>query len=72
MMNIRNATKEDAGALAYLINLAGEGIPEYFWKTMAAEGESPLVVGAGNWVLSKSVHCRSSCMRAACMAVNGY
>lgn len=46
MMNIRNATKEDAEALAYLINLAGEGIPEYFWKTMAAEGESPLAVGA--------------------------
>ena len=46
MMNIRNATKKDAGALAYLINLAGEGIPEYFWKTMVTEGESPLAVGA--------------------------
>ncbi len=46
MMFIRNATKEDAEALAYLINLAGEGIPEYFWKTMATGDESPLAVGA--------------------------
>ena len=45
-MNIRDATRDDAKALAYLINLAGEGIPEYFWKTMAAEGELPLAVGA--------------------------
>lgn len=26
-MEIRDAAKEDASALAYLINLAGEGIP---------------------------------------------
>lgn len=44
-MKIEQATQADAGALAYLINLAGEGMPEYVWSTMAEEGESPFDVG---------------------------
>jgi ribosomal protein S18 acetylase RimI-like enzyme len=45
-LEIRNATKEDARDLAYLINLAGEGIPEYLWERMIEANESPLDVGA--------------------------
>lgn len=46
-MEIRNARKADARHLAYLINLAGEGIPEYLWAAMAGTGESAIDVGAG-------------------------
>lgn len=46
-MEIRNARKADARDLAYLINLAGEGIPEYLWGAMAGSGESAIDVGAG-------------------------
>ena len=45
-MEIRNASPTDASQLAYLINLAGEGIPEYLWRGMVEAGESPLEVGA--------------------------
>lgn len=45
-MEIRNARPTDASQLAYLINLAGEGIPEYLWRGMVEGNESPLEVGA--------------------------
>jgi len=45
-LEIRNAVKTDAKELAYLINLAGEGIPQYLWRAMAEGTESPLAVGA--------------------------
>lgn len=45
-MEIANATREDAAQLAYLINLAGEGIPEFLWQGMVEDTESPLEVGA--------------------------
>jgi hypothetical protein len=45
-LEVRNAMKADAGNLAYLINLSGEGIPEYLWTRRAEAGESPLDVGA--------------------------
>ena len=45
-MEIRNAAKENARELAYLINLAGEGIPEYLWTGMIEANESALDVGA--------------------------
>lgn len=44
-MNIENANVEDASDLAYLINLAGEGIPEFLWSTMVEGSETPLEVG---------------------------
>lgn len=46
-MEIRDAVKADARQLAYLINLAGEGLPEYLWRSMTADGESSMDVGAG-------------------------
>ncbi|WP_420597835.1 GNAT family N-acetyltransferase [Neptuniibacter sp.] len=45
-MKIENANRKDAAQLAYLINLAGEGIPEYLWQGMIEDTESPLEVGA--------------------------
>lgn len=45
-MKIRDATKDDAEHLAFLINLAGEGLPEFLWQEMAGEGQDPLAVGA--------------------------
>lgn len=45
-VEIRDAVESDARDLAYLINLAGEGLPEYLWRGMAEGNESPLEVGA--------------------------
>jgi ribosomal protein S18 acetylase RimI-like enzyme len=45
-LKIRDAVVADSERLAYLINLAGEGIPEFLWQRMARAGESPLEVGA--------------------------
>ena len=45
-MEIRSARKQDAHHIAYLTNLAGEGISEYYWAGLAQEGETPLEVGA--------------------------
>jgi len=41
----RLATREDAAALADLVNFAGEGLPLYLWTTMAKDGEDPWEVG---------------------------
>lgn len=45
-MSIRDATVDDARHLAFLINLAGEGLPETLWRRMAGPGEDSLAVGA--------------------------
>jgi ribosomal protein S18 acetylase RimI-like enzyme len=45
-LEIRDALKKDAGELAFLFNLAGEGIPEYLWEATVEGDESPLEVGA--------------------------
>lgn len=45
-MKIRKATKQDAADLAYLIDLAGEGLGSYLWSEMAEPGQTPLEVGA--------------------------
>lgn len=45
-MILRKATKADAGDLAYLINIAGEGIPAWLWSGMAAEDESAMETGS--------------------------
>ena len=45
-MEIRKATRESARDLAYLINLAGEGIPEYLWRGMIEGDETAMDVGA--------------------------
>lgn len=45
-MKIETATVQDAEDLAYLINIAGEGIPEYLWTDMAEGDETPMSVGA--------------------------
>ena len=41
----RNATPDDALAMAELVNIAGEGLPHYLWTTMAEPGESAWDVG---------------------------
>lgn len=45
-MIIEKAKKSDASSLAYLINIAGEGIPYYLWSSMALSGKDPLEIGA--------------------------
>ena len=44
--HIEPATREQASQLARLINLAGEGIPEYLWEGMREGAETALDVGA--------------------------
>jgi ribosomal protein S18 acetylase RimI-like enzyme len=36
----RRATREDAAAMAELVNVAGENLPLYLWSRMAAPGQS--------------------------------
>lgn len=43
--SIRPATPQDAGALAALVNFAGEGLPIYLWTKMATSREDPWSVG---------------------------
>jgi len=45
-MNIVAAEKHQAPELAYLINLAGEGIPEFLWSSMIEGDVSAMDVGA--------------------------
>lgn len=45
-MEVRKAQKENCRDLAFLINLAGEGIPAFLWEGMIEANESPLDVGA--------------------------
>ena len=42
---IRRATVADAAALARLVNFAGEGMPLYFWRRIAGDGEDPWEIG---------------------------
>jgi ribosomal protein S18 acetylase RimI-like enzyme len=44
-ITLRPARREDAGALARLIDLAAEGLPGHLWAGMAEPGEDPLAVG---------------------------
>jgi len=46
MPTIRPARRSEALALARLIDIAGEGIPSYFWTFSAVGGVSPFEVGA--------------------------
>lgn len=41
----RQATPDDAKAMAELVNFAGEGMPVYLWTKMAKAGESPWDIG---------------------------
>ncbi len=43
--SIRQAQASDAENLAKLINLAGEGIPNWLWTRACVEGQTPLEVG---------------------------
>jgi ribosomal protein S18 acetylase RimI-like enzyme len=45
-MNIRNAATSDAEHLAFLLNVAGEGLPIFLWRQMTERGQDPLAVGA--------------------------
>jgi ribosomal protein S18 acetylase RimI-like enzyme len=42
----RRATPEDARPIAELVDIAGKGMPSLLWEEEAAEGETPLEVGA--------------------------
>jgi ribosomal protein S18 acetylase RimI-like enzyme len=44
-MTFRRATKDDAAALAQLVNYAGEGMPLYLWTKLAKDGEDPWAIG---------------------------
>ena len=45
-MEVIKAEKENSSDLAYLINLAGDGIPEYLWNQMKEGNETAMDVGA--------------------------
>ncbi len=41
----RPATRDDAAAMAELVNMAGDGLPLYLWTRMASPGQDPWEVG---------------------------
>lgn len=45
MIKVTDATKQDARHLAYLVNLAGEGMPFHMWHTMCAPGQQVIDLG---------------------------
>lgn len=45
-IHTRSAMREDAPSLARLIDIAGEGIPDWLWRSMAEPGQTALDVGA--------------------------
>ncbi len=42
----RTARRDDAGAVAQLMEIAGEGIPSFLWLQSAEPGQTPLEIGA--------------------------
>lgn len=48
MQLINDATKRDARHLAYLVNLAGEGMPFYYWQTLCAPGQQVIDLGTNH------------------------
>lgn len=45
-MEVEPALRSDADDLAYLIDIAGEGMPQYLWSRLAEPGQTALEVGA--------------------------
>jgi len=43
--SFRPAVKGDAAALAVLVDIAGEGAPNYMWSTLGQPGQSTLEIG---------------------------
>lgn len=43
--SFRPARLSDAAALAVLVDIAGEGMPNFMWRTLAAPGQSTLELG---------------------------
>ena len=44
-VTIRDACKSDCAELAQLVDIAGEGLPYYYWQQTAAPGQDPWDVG---------------------------
>ena len=45
VISIRPATRRDATDLVALVDMAGEGLPTYFWSAMVEVGQSPFELG---------------------------
>lgn len=44
-VTIRPATRRDATDLVAFVDMAGEGLPSYFWSKLAGPGQGPFEVG---------------------------
>ncbi len=42
---IRRATPRDATDIAAMVDMAGEGLPAYFWSLMVEAGQAPFAIG---------------------------
>ena len=42
---IRRATPRDATDIAAMVDMAGEGLPAYFWSQMVEVGQGPFEIG---------------------------
>lgn len=56
-INIRPASQSHASELAYLVNLAGEGLPYYLSSLSTAADQTPFDIGQeGDWILMVKSH----------------
>lgn len=52
-VKVRAATPRDATDLVALIDMAGEGLPSYFWSQAAETGQSPFEIGRARVMAEK-------------------
>jgi ribosomal protein S18 acetylase RimI-like enzyme len=52
-VKVRSATQCDATDLVALIDMAGEGLPTYFWSQAAEAGQSPFEIGRARAMAEK-------------------
>ena len=70
----RQATPDDAAAMAELVNMAGEGLPLYLWSRMPGGADSPWEIGRqrarreeGSFSYRNAVVCEVEARAAACL-----
>ncbi len=65
---LRAATRDDAGDMAALVNMAGEGLPVALWARQADHGQDPLDFGAARLAADKGA---MSWRNATVATING-
>jgi len=63
---LRPATRQDARHLAELVNYAGEGLPLFYWQSLAGPGEDPWAIGIERAARDKGAFSYTHAVIATC------